>query len=472
MRWYWWISIMIIVVATKATIYYSAKEVWAYLTTPQERAACQSVGYAEEVVIAGCTKMIESRAYDDQAIAMAYYRRGHAFAQRRRWTEALDDYSQALLLNPRFPAALNNRAHTLQMLNRHKDSLKDLDDALALVPDFRLAVVNRAIALRTLGEYGRAIEDLDRAIALDDSDAATYRHRGLTLRDMRDTSGAMAAFTRAIELDPREVQSYFARGAIYFDSQQYDKAIEDFSYAYDLAPGHPATLLMRAESYERSGKREAAVADYRRLLALQPGNYPAQLALARLGSAGGMSDEKYCHGPYDMDARMKACTRAIDSGVLGPDAAVKALLARAAIHLHHLNRAGDAADDIDRAAAIAPDDLRVLEWRGIVALRLKSYGRALASFEAMLKRDPNQESARLGRAHAMLGLKRYREALPEFDRAVKRRPEMGQFYMYRGQAYEGLGQRDAAIRDYRTAYRRAPNLAEARQALARMGEEP
>jgi hypothetical protein len=35
-----------------------------------------------------------------------------------------------------------------------------------------------------------------------------------------------------------------------------------------------------------------------------------------------------------------------------------------------------------------------------------------------------------------------------------------------------LGQRAAAIRDYRAAYRRAPNLAEARQALARMGEEP
>jgi tetratricopeptide (TPR) repeat protein len=169
---------------------------------------------------------------------------------------------------------------------------------------------------------------------------------------------------------------------------------------------------------------------------------------------------------------MKACTRAIDSGKLTQEGAVKALITRASIHLHHWNRPGDAADDIDRAAAIAPDHLQVLEWRGIIALRLKSYGRALASFEAMLKRAPDHDSARLGRAHAMLGLKRFREALPEFDRAVKQRPEAGVFYMYRGQAYEGLGQRAAAIRDYRAAYRRSPNLAEARQALARMGEEP
>jgi len=471
-RWYWWIPIAILVVIIKTTIYFTGEKIWAYLTTPQERAACESADYAAEVIIAGCTEMIEAGGYDDKTLAVVYYRRGHALTQRGRWAEALKDYSQALLLDPRYLAALNNRAYTLQALDRHKDALKDLDEALALAPDFPLALVNRAVSLRALGRNEDALKDVDRAIALGDTYARAFHQRGLILQQMNDASGAIAAFTRAIELNPRDANSYFALGQIYLEAKQYDKAAQEFSFAHDLAPNHQPTLFLRAQSYEYGGKREAAIADYRRLLAMSPGNYQAQMGLARLGVTDGKSDEQFCHGPYNRDERVRACTRAIESGRLAPENKVKALLARAQLHLYHPNGLAPAADDVDSAAEIAPNDLRVIELRGTIALQLKSYNRALTSFDAMLKVAPDHASARLGRAQALLGLKRYREALPEFDAAIKRQPDRSIYYLYRAQAHEGLGQRDAAIKDYRVAYRGSPNLTEAREGLARLGQEP
>lgn len=472
MRWYWWIPIMIIVVATKATIYFAGEKLWALLFTPEERTACLSGGYAGDVVIAGCTKMIESRAYEDKDVAVAYYARAHAFARQGKLEDALRDYSQALALNPRYLAALNNRAHTLMRLGRYKDAVKDLDDAIALWPDFRLAILNRAISLRNIGRYEQALADADRAIALDDADIGAHRERGVIKGQMGDLGEAIRSFSRAIEIDPRDFSSYFHRGRLYFASEQYDKAVADLSIAHDLLPHDPHTLLLRAESYERSGNRPAAIADYRRLRAIAPDNYPAQLGLARLGVQDGASDEAYCNGSGDPDARLKACARAIASGKLSKEATVKALLTRATLHLYRHNDIGAAADEVDRAAAIAPDDLKVMLWRGSIALQLKSYVRAMAIYDAILKRAPDHEGAKHGRAHALLGLKRYSEALPEFERAVTKYPEMADLYLYRAQAYEGLGRRAEAIRDYRTAYRRSPNLKETRQGLARLGEEP
>jgi hypothetical protein len=62
---------MLAVVAVQTTVFFVGKQVWAYLMTPQERAACEGTGYADEVVIAGCTEIIEAGAYDEKAIAVA-----------------------------------------------------------------------------------------------------------------------------------------------------------------------------------------------------------------------------------------------------------------------------------------------------------------------------------------------------------------------------------------------------------------
>ena len=94
--------------------------------------------------------------------------------------------------------------------------------------------------------------------------------------------------------------------------------------------------------------------------------------------------------------------------------------------LSSLNRDADALAALDKALALAPDDLPALNGRGIVLLKLDRAEEAVAAFERVLQRDPRFISAGANRGNALAQLGRFDEALAQYDavlalRAVARR---------------------------------------------------
>lgn len=57
-------------------------------------------------------------------------------------------------------------------------ALQNYDQAIALDPNYAIAYVNRAVVHAQQGNYDRAIRDLDQAIALDPNDGLAYVNRG------------------------------------------------------------------------------------------------------------------------------------------------------------------------------------------------------------------------------------------------------------------------------------------------------
>jgi serine/threonine protein kinase/Tfp pilus assembly protein PilF len=89
---------------------------------------------------------------------------------------ALADFDEALRLNPRSFAALQNKAHVLaERLGRPRDALKVLNLALEYFPDSTLARGGRGVVLARLGQRALALKDAELTLQRDASPSRLYQ---------------------------------------------------------------------------------------------------------------------------------------------------------------------------------------------------------------------------------------------------------------------------------------------------------
>ena len=139
--------------------------------TPGRWATCtDSAAPSRDLQIAACSAVIGVRQTAKAELAVAYYNRGHAYAEKNWPVRARADFERALQLRPNYPEALVGRGEILTQRNKWREAVWDYDRALRLKPDFADAYADRAIAFDTLHQFDRAIADLDRALALRPND--------------------------------------------------------------------------------------------------------------------------------------------------------------------------------------------------------------------------------------------------------------------------------------------------------------
>ncbi len=107
---------------------------------------------APELGISGCTAVIRSGQLMGKELAWAYYNRGAAYFNLGNATRAIEDFDQALRLDPGYADAYIGRGTAYGNLGEHARAIEDYDQALRFDPGYAKARNNREIALRHLGE--------------------------------------------------------------------------------------------------------------------------------------------------------------------------------------------------------------------------------------------------------------------------------------------------------------------------------
>lgn len=110
-----------------------------------------------------------------------------------------------------------------------------------------------------------------------------------------------------------------------------------------------------------------------------------------------------------------------------------------------------------RALALVPDHYQLQ----LLLARLLSQQQQIGSetiqlYTAVLKRDPDNEQARLGLAEAYLLNNNVIQALPHYRKLVEVKQDEAFYYLRLGQAYGALGQLEEAKRNYLKAYELDP----------------
>jgi tetratricopeptide (TPR) repeat protein len=159
-----------------------------------------------------------------------YRRRGDAYNNTRNYGSAIQEYSQAISLNPKYV----------------------------------VAYTNRGTAYHGKRDYDRAIQDYSRAITLDPKAAAAYNNRGYAYLGKGDCDQAIQDYNQTITLDPKLTAAYLGRGNAYYKKGELDRAIQDYSLAILLDQKLAAAYLGRAKAYYLLRKNDVAEADEKR----------------------------------------------------------------------------------------------------------------------------------------------------------------------------------------------------------------
>lgn len=182
---------------------------------------------------------------------------------------------------------------------------------------------------------------------------------GLTALKYDLPDEAIKYFQRAIDLDPGHVASHYTLGVVYMQRQSYDEAAAAFQRCLELKPDHTDARLRLGYAYQMTGQLDKSEKEYETALALG-GSAEAGVNLAKL-----YYDQK------KLDLALEYAQKAIQKdGRFVP-----------AYNLH-----------------------------GVILNELGRYTEAVASFQSLLKLDPNHVVAGINLAVAYINLNRLDDA--------------------------------------------------------------
>jgi tetratricopeptide (TPR) repeat protein len=81
----------------------------------------------------------------------------------------VQDYSEAIKLDPKNAEAYNNRANAYSLLGKYEEAVKDYDEAIKLDAKSAKIYANRAVIRARQGKKDEAQKDFKRALELDPS---------------------------------------------------------------------------------------------------------------------------------------------------------------------------------------------------------------------------------------------------------------------------------------------------------------
>jgi tetratricopeptide (TPR) repeat protein len=103
------------------------------------------------VVAVAATLFVAYRANE----AVAFYNRGNAYAVKAQHDGAIEDFDQAIRLDPKYTFAFITRGIAYQAKAQYDRAIEDFDQAIRLDPKCALALYDRGIAYGAKGQYDR-----------------------------------------------------------------------------------------------------------------------------------------------------------------------------------------------------------------------------------------------------------------------------------------------------------------------------
>jgi tetratricopeptide (TPR) repeat protein len=154
-------------------------------------------GPIADVIISGCSAVIQAGQDSPKRLATAFNNRGVAHKYKGEYDRALEDYDQAILLNPSFASAYNNRGVIYRLKGEYDRAITDYDQAIWLGSNIPATFYNRAIAYSDKEDYDRAIGDFDVVLRFNPKNALALYGRGLVKLKKGDTQSGTADIAAA-----------------------------------------------------------------------------------------------------------------------------------------------------------------------------------------------------------------------------------------------------------------------------------
>ncbi len=184
-------------------------------------------------------------------LGSAYYKRDGPGDLER----SVEQYSEAVRINPRYWMAFNNLAGALMRLGRKEEAIARWTDAIRIKPDFVAARCNLAGALIGQGKLEEGIAHCADALRSEPNAACAHYNLAMGLLRQGRLDEAGAHFTAALPADPGSLDALLNLGVVRARQGKLDEAIERFTEVLRIDPANEAARhnLERARSRRQGG---------------------------------------------------------------------------------------------------------------------------------------------------------------------------------------------------------------------------
>ena len=195
----------------------------------------------------------------EKANAEIYFELGQMNEREGRHKSAIEDYSIAIQIYPRYIKGLLRRGGMYLLLGETELALKDYDEVLQISPFQIDGLFFRGCTYADMGRYNEAGKDFDALLtqnALDEralySKALVEEHTGQEMDALEKLNGLVSRF-------PNNCLYFTARADLEEKMGQMDAADTDWQRALELLPKDVDLLLRRVQFLVRKGDKEAAL---------------------------------------------------------------------------------------------------------------------------------------------------------------------------------------------------------------------
>jgi tetratricopeptide (TPR) repeat protein len=217
--------------------------------------------------------------FENKTNSLPYWNRGQFYRQSGNYERALQDYTQAVNIEPNNSELYNSRGKTyfdMAMSGKFKaqqrelvdKALKDYSDALALPkikPKSKAEVlINRGAANGYLQNFQQCIQDITEGLKIDSTNENGYFNRSIAYFSIGQIDNALADYNTYLRHNPYNAEVLYESGMILRSKKQNEEAIKRLSRAIQLKPGMGIAYLERARAYMQLGNKTAAEQDYDR----------------------------------------------------------------------------------------------------------------------------------------------------------------------------------------------------------------
>ena len=211
-------------------------------------------GYLESLTVSPVNKTAPN--------AQFYYKRGVDRSKLGDKQGAIDDFTQAIHIDPNFANAYNNRGYARYLLGDNQGAIDDYTQAIQIYPNFAQAYYQRGLARYLLGDKQGAIDDYTQAIQIYPNYAKAYYQRGVDRYLLGDKQGAVDDYTQAIHIDPNYAYAYYGRGLARYLLGDNQGAIDDYTQAIHIDPNYAYAYYARGNARSKLGDKQNAIDDF------------------------------------------------------------------------------------------------------------------------------------------------------------------------------------------------------------------
>ncbi len=225
----------------------------------------------------------------------AYDNLGFCYYNQGRLEEAMTNYYQALRINPNDANTLNNLGSALARQKNFARAVECYEAALQSRPDYPDAHNNLGVVLDELGKTAEAIQHYRRALRLAPDNVQAHNNLANALVGQGKVNEAIDHYRQALRLDPQFTQALNNLAWVVAGTSHYGEAVLYLEQALRLKPQDEVLHRNLANILARMGRSEEAIRQYLEAIRLEPADAEAHFGLGRLLSQRGRREEALTH---------------------------------------------------------------------------------------------------------------------------------------------------------------------------------